>query len=148
MLDSFIPENARLWKLVAACGAMGSMKLRIHAQCLERIDPRRAERRNRTRHKADDEEDPSDAREADAVGRGDAEQQRREHPADRGRPGQAEREADQNQAHPFTDDRQTTTMLLAAHSIGHQVLLYDGSFEDWSRHKDYPVDGPAGRGRR
>jgi muramidase (phage lysozyme) len=26
------------------------------------------------------------------------------------------------------------------------VLLYDGSFEDWSRHPDYPVDNPAKKG--
>jgi thiosulfate/3-mercaptopyruvate sulfurtransferase len=45
--------------------------------------------------------------------------------------------------------QQATAMLLAARSIGHPVLLYDGSFEDWSRHPEYPVDNPAGRsGRR
>jgi thiosulfate/3-mercaptopyruvate sulfurtransferase len=45
--------------------------------------------------------------------------------------------------------QQATAMLLAARSIGHPVLLYDGSFEDWSRHVDYPVDNPSGRsGRR
>ena len=38
---------------------------------------------------------------------------------------------------------QATAMLLAARSLGHPVLLYDGSFEDWSRHSDYPVDNPA-----
>jgi len=38
---------------------------------------------------------------------------------------------------------QATAMLLAARSLGHPVLLYDGSFEDWSRHADYPVDNPA-----
>jgi thiosulfate/3-mercaptopyruvate sulfurtransferase len=43
--------------------------------------------------------------------------------------------------------QQATAMLLAARSIGHPVLLYDGSFEDWSRHADYPGDNPAGRGR-
>lgn len=43
--------------------------------------------------------------------------------------------------------QQATAMLLAARSIGHPVLLYDGSFEDWSRHAEYPVDNPAGRGR-
>jgi thiosulfate/3-mercaptopyruvate sulfurtransferase len=45
--------------------------------------------------------------------------------------------------------QQATAMLLAARSIGHPVVLYDGSFEDWSRHPEYPVDNPAGRsGRR
>ena len=36
--------------------------------------------------------------------------------------------------------QQTTAMLFAARTLGHPVLLYDGSFEDWSRHTDYPVD--------
>ena len=39
--------------------------------------------------------------------------------------------------------QQTTVMLFAARSLGHPVLLYDGSFEDWSRRADYPVDGPS-----
>ena len=39
--------------------------------------------------------------------------------------------------------QQTTAMLFAARSLGHPVLLYDGSFEDWSRHPDYPVDNPS-----
>jgi len=38
---------------------------------------------------------------------------------------------------------QATAMLLDARSLGHPVLLYDGSFEDWSRNADYPVDNPA-----
>jgi thiosulfate/3-mercaptopyruvate sulfurtransferase len=29
--------------------------------------------------------------------------------------------------------QQVTAMLLAARTLGHPVLLYDGSFEDWSR---------------
>ena len=33
-------------------------------------------------------------------------------------------------------------MLLAARTLGFKVMLYDGSFEEWSR-KDYPVDNPA-----
>lgn len=37
---------------------------------------------------------------------------------------------------------QTTAMLLAARILGHPVLLYDGSYQDWSRHADYPVEGP------
>jgi thiosulfate/3-mercaptopyruvate sulfurtransferase len=42
--------------------------------------------------------------------------------------------------------QQTTAMLFAARTLGHKVLLYDGSFEDWSRHADYPVDNPAEKG--
>jgi thiosulfate/3-mercaptopyruvate sulfurtransferase len=39
--------------------------------------------------------------------------------------------------------QQTTAMLFAARTLGHPVLIYDGSFQDWSRHADYPVDNPA-----
>jgi thiosulfate/3-mercaptopyruvate sulfurtransferase len=38
---------------------------------------------------------------------------------------------------------QATAMLFAARSLGHPVLLYDGSFQDWSRHADYAVDNPS-----
>jgi len=41
--------------------------------------------------------------------------------------------------------QQATAMLFAARLLGHPVLLYDGSFEDWSRHDGYPVDNPAGK---
>lgn len=41
--------------------------------------------------------------------------------------------------------QQTTAMLFAARSLGHRVLLYDGSFEDWSRHEGYPVDNPSAK---
>ena len=34
--------------------------------------------------------------------------------------------------------QQATQVILAARTLGFKVLLYDGSFEDWSR-KDYPV---------
>jgi thiosulfate/3-mercaptopyruvate sulfurtransferase len=44
--------------------------------------------------------------------------------------------------------QQATTMLLAARILGHPVLLYDGSFEDWSRRKDFPVDNPTRRGSK
>lgn len=37
---------------------------------------------------------------------------------------------------------QATEMLFAARLLGHPVLLYDGSFQDWSRHADYPVINP------
>lgn len=38
---------------------------------------------------------------------------------------------------------QTTAMLLAARILDHPVLLYDGSYQDWSGHADYPVDNPS-----
>ena len=37
-------------------------------------------------------------------------------------------------------------MLFAARTLGHKVLLYDGSFEDWSKQSDAPVDGPPLKG--
>ncbi|MGH7616660.1 MAG: sulfurtransferase [Gemmatimonadaceae bacterium] len=39
--------------------------------------------------------------------------------------------------------QQATAMLFAARVTGHPVLLYDGSFEDWSHHADFPVDNPS-----
>jgi len=37
--------------------------------------------------------------------------------------------------------QQATAMLLAARRLGHEVLLYDGSFEDWSlHHPGYPIE--------
>lgn len=44
--------------------------------------------------------------------------------------------------------QQATAMLFAARTLGHPVLLYDGSFQDWSRHADYPVDNPAEKGEK
>jgi len=38
--------------------------------------------------------------------------------------------------------QQATAVLFAARSIGHPVLLYDGSFQDWSRRTDFPVEDP------
>jgi thiosulfate/3-mercaptopyruvate sulfurtransferase len=38
--------------------------------------------------------------------------------------------------------QQATTTLLAARSLGHSVLLYDGSFEDWTR-RGLPVENPS-----
>jgi thiosulfate/3-mercaptopyruvate sulfurtransferase len=35
--------------------------------------------------------------------------------------------------------QQATQVILAARTLGFEVLLYDGSFEEWSR-KDYPVE--------
>ncbi len=37
--------------------------------------------------------------------------------------------------------QQASAMLFAARSLGYRVLLYDGSFEDWSR-RNLPVEGP------
>jgi thiosulfate/3-mercaptopyruvate sulfurtransferase len=39
--------------------------------------------------------------------------------------------------------QQATAMLFAARTLGLSVLLYDGSFEDWSRQPDYPVENPS-----
>jgi thiosulfate/3-mercaptopyruvate sulfurtransferase len=44
--------------------------------------------------------------------------------------------------------QQATAMLFAARLLGHAVLLYDGSFEDWSRRKDLSVDNPVRRGAK
>jgi thiosulfate/3-mercaptopyruvate sulfurtransferase len=44
--------------------------------------------------------------------------------------------------------QQTTAMLFGARALGHPVLLYDGSFQDWSRHAGYPVDNPSGKGSK
>ena len=41
--------------------------------------------------------------------------------------------------------QQATGMLFAARLTGHPVLLYDGSFEDWSAHTTYPVETKASR---
>ena len=40
--------------------------------------------------------------------------------------------------------QQTTAALFAARTLGHKVLLYDGSMQDWSRRGDgYVVENPA-----
>ena len=38
---------------------------------------------------------------------------------------------------------QATLPLFAARLLGHPVKLYDGSFQDWSRHTEYAVDAAA-----
>lgn len=43
--------------------------------------------------------------------------------------------------------QQATAMLFAARLLGHSVLLYDGSFQDWSRGANNPVEVPAARGQ-
>jgi thiosulfate/3-mercaptopyruvate sulfurtransferase len=47
--------------------------------------------------------------------------------------------------------QQATAMLFAARSLGHPVLLYDGSFQDWSRltpADSYPVENPSLKGKQ
>lgn len=39
--------------------------------------------------------------------------------------------------------QQATAILFAARTLGHPVMLYDGSFEDWSRHAGFPVENPS-----
>lgn len=40
--------------------------------------------------------------------------------------------------------QQATAMLTAARALGHPVLLYDGSFQDWSARAEMPVEtGPT-----
>ena len=44
--------------------------------------------------------------------------------------------------------QQATAMLFAARSLGHPVLLYDGSYQEWSRLtpvESYPVENPSPR---
>jgi thiosulfate/3-mercaptopyruvate sulfurtransferase len=41
--------------------------------------------------------------------------------------------------------QQATAMLFAARRLGHPVLLYDGSFQDWSAHPGYPVEKTRGK---
>jgi len=38
--------------------------------------------------------------------------------------------------------QQASATLFAARVLGHPVLLYDGSFEDWSRRTELPVEKP------
>jgi thiosulfate/3-mercaptopyruvate sulfurtransferase len=39
--------------------------------------------------------------------------------------------------------QQATAVVFAARSIGIPALLYDGSFQDWARHADYPLETGA-----
>lgn len=42
--------------------------------------------------------------------------------------------------------QQASLLFLAARHLGHDVRLYDGSFEDWSRRSELPVEAPGGPG--
>jgi thiosulfate/3-mercaptopyruvate sulfurtransferase len=44
--------------------------------------------------------------------------------------------------------QQATAVLFAARTLGHPVLLYDGSFQDWGRRTELPVENPADGGKR
>jgi thiosulfate/3-mercaptopyruvate sulfurtransferase len=44
--------------------------------------------------------------------------------------------------------QQTTAPLFVARTLGHKVLLYDGSMQDWSRRAGNPVVNPAAGGRK
>jgi thiosulfate/3-mercaptopyruvate sulfurtransferase len=43
--------------------------------------------------------------------------------------------------------QQATGVILGARLAGFPVRLYDGSFEDWSRRTEYPVEAPPARGK-
>ena len=40
--------------------------------------------------------------------------------------------------------QQATALLFAARSLGHPVMLYDGSYQDWERRR-LPIDNPAAK---
>jgi thiosulfate/3-mercaptopyruvate sulfurtransferase len=42
---------------------------------------------------------------------------------------------------------QATAMLFAADQVGYPIRLYDGSFQEWAKRPDLPVDDPAKRSK-
>ena len=44
--------------------------------------------------------------------------------------------------------QRATAVLLAAETLGHPVRLYDGSFQEWGRRTDLPVENPAAGGKQ
>jgi thiosulfate/3-mercaptopyruvate sulfurtransferase len=44
--------------------------------------------------------------------------------------------------------QQATAVLFAARSLGHPVLLYDGSYQEWSRKPELPVEDPRAGQKR
>ncbi|MEO8619896.1 MAG: rhodanese-like domain-containing protein [bacterium] len=44
--------------------------------------------------------------------------------------------------------QQATAVLFAARTLGHPVLLFDGSYQEWGRRADLPIENPADGGKK